>query len=107
MSRTTITGSPTTVPMTMLSPAGIAVVQCTSEAGKVDGGVLGEPDAGAEPRAAAEGLGLRDADDGPLRQAPSKSIDTRANARAPTPQHYARGARGSGCSTTFLRLSGV
>jgi hypothetical protein len=43
MSRTTTVGSPTTVPMTRLSPAGTVVAQCTSEAGPlvgVDAGVL-------------------------------------------------------------------
>ena len=48
MSRTTTVGSPTIVPMTRLSPAGIATEQCTAEAAL----------AGVEP---ATGLGVAEA----------------------------------------------
>ena len=42
MSRTTTVGSPTTVPITRLSPAGTAVVQCTRVAGPGEEVALGE-----------------------------------------------------------------
>src|SRR5437762_13267384 len=44
MSRTTMVGSPTTVPMTRLSPAGTADVQWTSDAGPAVGLASGEAD---------------------------------------------------------------
>jgi hypothetical protein len=56
MSRTTITGSPTTVPMTRLSPAGIAVVQCANDGGPVEMG-LEEVTGEAPAVAVANGLG--------------------------------------------------
>src|SRR6266581_4331833 len=47
MSRTTTVGSPTTVPMTRLSPAGTAVAQCTRDAGPGEELALGDaPDEG-------------------------------------------------------------
>src|SRR5947209_14687587 len=41
MSRTTTIGSPATVPITRLSPAGTEAVQCTSDAGPAAGVELG------------------------------------------------------------------
>ena len=73
MSRTTMVGSPTTVPMTRLSPAGTAAVQWTSDAGPAVGLGSGE--------AVAAGLGVCAAGGGEPPHAQSTSTTSRTAAR--------------------------
>src|SRR5579859_988912 len=112
MSRTTITGSPTTVPITRLSPAGIEVVQRASDGGPVETG-LDELLAGDAPAdAVVNGLGAglcAGLDGGP--QDASVSAAARAPTRACTAQHYAgdpgRVSKESAGSAAFLLLPAI
>src|SRR5215510_2951351 len=81
MSRTTTVGSPTTVPMTRLSPAGTVVAQCTSEAIEVE---LAVDDGEAVAVDAGEVLGVVRADGDGGVQAAMASVRTKGAARQRT-----------------------
>src|SRR5712691_6750338 len=81
MSRTTTVGSPTTVPMTRLSPAGTGVAQCTRDAGLGEAVEPGElpPDAVVGATVDVDGDAEGCAGPGPEPpQAARTNIETRA-----------------------------
>ena len=87
MSRTTTVGSPTTVPITRLSPAGTALVQCTKDAGPGEEVAPGDPPAvgvAVVVLAVGEATGVRAAVGVAAPHPVRKSIETRATPLART-----------------------